>query len=250
MALPNDPSLEENGEALSKSLRIDMIDDQLILFIKKIKNQLLRQELLLHQELRRELTVVALNAGNVLFEQGESVHFCFLVLEGSVKLSRKRFKADTTLTILSEGEMGGVVLMSRFHSTAYPASVIALTETLILKVPTEVYFNHWLSNKVIADYMSQGVQQRMNYLQEDKELQLTDVGTRLVHFLVRHYIEKKDLIGKPITRKQIAQAIGSKTETVIRMIKKLEINGIIETHKSCIRVLDPHKLRNQLGFEV
>lgn len=244
MKLSKDRDLEENGETLLKSARIDAREGDIRLFIEKIKNESFRQELLLHKELRQALTIVALNVGNILFAQGELVRFCFLVLEGSVKLSRKGFKSDTTLTILSEGEMGGVVLMNQSHSTTYPGSVIALTETLILKIPAEVYFNHWLLNKVVADYINQGVQQRMTYLQEDKELQLSDVGTRLVHFLLRHYIEKKDLIGKPITRKQIAQAIGSKTETVIRVIKKLEINGVIETHKSCIQILDSNKLKN------
>lgn len=212
--------------------------------LDKITHEPLRRELLSHPELQIGLVAVGLRAGQVLFAQGDLTHFCFLVVEGSLKLSLNGFKSETTLTILSEGEIGGVLLMNQSRTSTFPAAVVALTPATVLKIPKETYFTHWRSNKVVSDYMSECVQQRIAHLHEDKQLQVADVETRVIHFLVRHYIEKKDLLRKSITRKQIAQAIGTKTETVIRVIKKLEKEGFIEINKSVISILDPQRLRS------
>ncbi len=226
-----------------KSLLDDSSESLLRPMLDKITHEFFRRELLSHPELRTGLVAVYLRAGQVLFEKGELSHFCFLVVEGSLKLSLNGFKSETTLTILSEGEIGGVLLMNKSRTSTFPADVVALTQATVLKIPEETYFTHWISNKVVSDYISHCVQQRIAYLHEDKQLQVADVETRVIHFLVRHYIEKKDLLRKSITRKQIAQSIGTKTETVIRVIKKLEKEGLIEINKSVISILDPKRLQ-------
>lgn len=203
--------------------------------------QLIAAMLLLDTSIEDELlfktSIIHLAHGQILFNQGELAHSCFLVISGNLKIVLKMHGAESTLTILSKGEFGGALLMGS-PPVSYPASVVALTQASLLIIPKETYVNYWTKNIKILNFINNSLQNRMRQLQEDKVLQLSNVEDRVTSFLYRHYIEKQDLISKKITRKDIALAIGAKTETVIRTLKKLENLGAIKTNKSVISILN------------
>lgn len=209
-----------------------------------LKN-LLNKEFLGDTQLMTSATVVNLAQGQTLFAQGEEAKSCFLVVSGSLKIAMKNKNAESVLTIISRGEIGGALLMGH-ESASYPGSVTALTQASVLVIPKSTYIDYWMKNPEALNFSNTCMRNRMRHLQEDKFLQLSDVEGRLIHFLHRHYLEKKDLVAKRITRKEIAMSIGAKTETVIRVLKKLERAGIIETQKSIISILDKSYIERNL----
>jgi CRP-like cAMP-binding protein len=205
-------------------------------FKEKIE-EVLSFDININDELLRLASIVNLAQGQILFTQGELAQNCFLVLSGSLRISLQLNSSESTVAILSRGEFGGVLLMGN-NSTCYPGSVIALTQSCVLLIPKETYIAAWSKNPKALSIINNCIHKRMQHLQEDKALQQLDVKSRLIAFLYRHYLEKKDLISKKITRKDISLSIGAKTETVIRELKKLEREGLVKTNKSVICISD------------
>ncbi len=217
-------------------------------YLKEKIAEVLNFDININDGLLRLTSIVNLAQSQVLFTQGELAQNCFLVLSGSLKISLKMNNSESTVAILSKGEFGGVLLMGNV-STYYPGSVIALTQSCVLMIPKETYIADWSKNTKAINIINNCIQKRMCHLQEDKALQQSDVESRLIAFLHRHYLEKKDLISKKITRKDISLAIGAKTETVIRALKKLERDGLVKTNKSIISILDRSYFTHVMNYE-
>ena len=217
-------------------------------YLKKKIAEVLSFDIDLNDDLFRLSSIVNLAQGQVLFTQGELAQNCFLILSGSLRISLKMNSSESTVAILSKGEFGGVLLMGN-SSSYFPGSVIALTQSCVLLIPKETYVTAWTRNPKALNIINNCVHKRMQYLQEDKALQQLDVESRLIAFLHRHYLEKKDLVSKKITRKDISLAIGAKTETVIRALKKLERDGLVKTDKSVISILDRSYFTRAMNYE-
>ncbi len=197
-------------------------------------------------QLLKSTTLIHLAPGQVLFAQGEESKSCFLVISGSLKIVVKNRASETMLTILSKGEFGGALLMTQAPS-AFPGSVIALSQASVLLIPKDCYLNQWMKRPETLNFINSCVRNRVRYFHEDRTLQSADVETRINHFFHRHYLEKKDLLTKKITRKEIAMAVGAKTETVIRVIKRLERAGVIKTQHSIISILNQDYILKSLA---
>lgn len=210
--------------------------------VRQIRNAL-NLEFFQDGPLLESVTLTHLASGQTLFNQGEEAKNCFLVISGSLKIVMNSHGKESVLTIISKGELGGVLLMGS-PSSSYPGSVVALTHASVLIIPRDTFNKYWVNEPLAVNFINNCVKNRVLRLQEDKAQQLSDVETRIIHFLNRHYIEKNDLQNKKITRKEIGLAIGAKTETVIRVLKKLERSGIIKTESSIIKILDKDSLKN------
>src|SRR5690606_17383158 len=95
------------------------------------------------------------------------------------------------------------------------------------------------------NFINTCVYERIQKIQEERIFADAKVEVRLARFLVYHLLSKKDLCGRKITRRQIALSIGTKPETVIRMIRKFELEGILTAKSSTYAVLEEAKLRKK-----
>lgn len=204
-----------------------------VAYLKKILNV----DFLNNLDLMKEVSFVNLSQGQIFFNQGDEAKSCFLVVSGSLKVVMKNKNVNSTVTIISKGEMGGTHLMDR-SVTYYPVSMIALTDVSLVNIPKETFLNYWMKNLEAVNFVNASMRCKVKHLQEDKLYQILAVETRVINFLHRHYLEKKDLVTFKITRKEIAAAVGAKTETIIRVLKSLERAGVIKTENSIITILD------------
>lgn len=196
--------------------------------------------------LMESVSIKNLARNQTLFNQGETANNCFLVISGNVKIVAKTNGIESIMTVISQGELGGALLMANLPMV-YPGSIVAMTSTCLLLIPKSTFINHWSKNTKVMGFIAACVQNRMRYLQEDKQSQVFDVERRVINFLHRHYIEKKDLISKKVTRKDIALAVGAKTETIIRVLKKLEREGLVKTSRSTIIILDKLSIEQKIN---
>ena len=56
-------------------------------------------------------------------------------------------------------------------------------------------------------------------------------------------IYKKNEFELPLSRKELAELTGMSSETVIRALKKFQVDGIIRTYGKCIEVIDYERLK-------
>jgi CRP-like cAMP-binding protein len=179
---------------------------------------------------------------HTLFEQGTDAQHVFFVLSGQLKIVARQAGSDTILTIISSGEIGGALLMG-VQDAKYPGSIEAIVNSNVILIPKTTYLSTWVNNPQISPFLANCIQKRVRAMQVDHQLQNASVETRLANFILRHINDKSAEVTTHVTRREMASAIGAKTETVIRTIKKLERAGLIETGRGLIKVLDLDRLR-------
>ncbi|MBN2429994.1 MAG: Crp/Fnr family transcriptional regulator [Acidobacteria bacterium] len=195
------------------------------------------QELLQQQDLFHSLDAAALASlavegrrqtlapGEALFWEDEEGDHFYLLLSGTVRLFKTAPDGrEITVKLVRPGEMFAEVIL--FESDRYPVSATAAVASEVLAVPRR-RFLRLLEDPAVRRRFVAGLMRKMRYL-TDRILYLTtyDVEERFYGFLRENYgIRERYPI--PLSKKDIAAAIGTIPETFSRLIQRLKQRGII-----------------------
>ena len=180
---------------------------------------------------------ININAMEFLFKYGENMTSIYIVISGYLQL----IKNDTILDILEPGQSMGAAFLSsdKLHQT-YPLSALAMGGCELLEIPRSEASELLKSEPKINEYFIGQFRNRMDYLQSCRSIQDMSVASRVAHFLV----QKKHLLKTSlITRKIIAKAASTSTETVIRTLADFEKNKIISYDGRKIVIQEIHQLQ-------
>ena len=199
-------------------------------FIKLLNNTQIESKHLISREFKKNDTI---------YEEGEQPQSIYIIEEGVVGLFLiSETGKETFLRIFGHGSILGH--RSYFAGEAYHATAICLTDCHF-KCITKTDFNHIVSrnNELLMNIlrlMSQDLgfaEQRLAGLQDKS------APRRICESLL--YLKIKG-DGQIWTRKQIAEYSGTTTETVARVMTKLEKLSIIQKVKRDYQIIDQEKL--------
>ncbi len=161
----------------------------------------------------------------VIFEEGATPRFYYQIKEGSVKMfNMNEDTREFTQGVFKTGESFGEPPL--FIQELYPATAIALTDSVIFKLSKDTFF------KILAEYptihqaftvlFAQRVYAKSNSL---RDIVNHTPEERIISFL--NACKKKmqgsdEKIQITFTRQEIANFTGLRVETVIRTLKKME----------------------------
>ncbi len=193
----------------------------------------------LSDEHRRELAAIA-NLGSVkkrdyLFHEGEKGSSMFLLVDGNIQLHKNTEDGrEVVIRVIKPGEVFAEVVL--FEKESYPVSARAVTNATVLSFPKngihQLLAEEGFRNDFIASLMA-----KQRYLTERiQELTTKDVEQRLFTFLRSQYGEK-ETIHTPLSKKDIAAAIGTTPESLSRLIQRLHEDKIIDWQGKEIRIL-------------
>ena len=198
-------------------------------------------------EIRQAASVKKTAKGEIIFYDGDPAHAFFIVGSGKVKVFKLSSEGkEQILMIASPGDSFAEAAM--FSGGEYPACAEALDNGELVIFNRERFIailnrNPSLSLSLIARLSE--LLRKLTRLVE--ELSLTDVTTRLAHFLVHKLDEKKDGDKSQLTLSEkksvIASQLGTIPETLSRSLAKLTKENIIEVSRSEIKILDYKRLR-------
>ncbi len=180
---------------------------------------------------------ISITAKQYLFKSGENMTSIYIVISGYLKL----IKNETILDILEPGQSMGVAFLSpeKLHQI-YPVTALALGGCELLEISRTEAFELLKSDSKLSEYFMGQFRNRMDYLQSCRSIQDMSVASRVAHFLV----QKKHLLKTSlITRKIIAKAASTSTETVIRTLADFEKNKIISYDGRKIIIQEIHQLQ-------
>ena len=190
--------------------------------------------------LMRELRV---KKGDIIFHQFDESGGLYLILEGSVKISRiGRDGREVTIAILREGNFFGE--MSLFDGQPRSATATAGRGSRFLVLDRESFLNGVLSMPGIVAKLLQELSKRLRAANQSIEhLALGTVFDRLFHFLGhlgRHFenVAGETVISERPTHQELAELVGSSRETVTRTLAAMEKQGYIKLRKREV-VLQP-----------
>jgi CRP-like cAMP-binding protein len=190
---------------------------------------------------------VRVEADTVLYRAGATASACYLICYGRMRLMKMSPTGkEALLCFCRPGEdVAAALMMTYIHS--YPFTAVAVEDSGLLRIPRDVYVENWMSKLPIARAMGDITFRRMLDLGVDKALTTSPVPKKIASFLLRTLDkqpkEHGDTISMRLTRRDIAECLGTTVETVIRVLSAWTQNGWIETGDKRISI------RNRAALE-
>lgn len=168
----------------------------------------------------------------VIFQEGLSATHLFSVVEGRIKLVSQDDEGREFLhEILTPGDLFGSYALDKNHH--YLATAIADIESVVIKIKTESFDQMLTTHPKLLLSFTHILTERLYYKYFiSKELALHSPEQSLNSLLQYFRVRVKNVCptcGKLLlTRQQIANMLGLRVETVIRLMKILESKQIVK----------------------
>lgn len=197
------------------------------------------------------LQSVVLEAGEILFHDGEEPRGMWSVCSGQINLQRQGDEGQPlVIRIIYPGGMIG-------HRSCLAGTPVA--GTAVASESTKCVF---LSRERLEHLFSSEPSIRMAIMKimaEDLEhaeglaasMAYNDARSRVLAALAELRRVRERVVGSlagwefSIPRKELAELTGLSVEGVVRTLKKLEADGVLETKGRKVRILDPNAVREQ-----
>ena len=191
-------------------------------------------------------------AGEAVFREGDTGDTCYIVREGSVRVTRRHSDGRSiTLAELRPGAIFGELAM--FGGETRSASVEALERTRALAILAGDMRRIMLQHPEIAVNMLGGLADRLRGANERIARQsFQTVAGRVASALLSQVQGRSENgeAGRDVvieaTQAEIAQLAGASRESASRFLAKLERAGLITTGRGRVVVHEPAALRNYI----
>lgn len=189
------------------------------------------------QSLSKNRPVSKYKKKEVIFHSGDTPHYLYFLNQGSVKSFKTHDDGKEFITnVYKAGDFFGHV--SLFEEKPYTDSTLVMEESEVFKIPKEDFLSLVHKNRDVAQKFIKLLSNQV----EDQEKQLL----RLAYDTVRKRTAEAilQLVKAPgktsikVTRDDLANMVGTATETVIRCLAEFKEDGFIEVSGREIVVLD------------
>ncbi len=202
----------------------------------------------LNQNEIKKIKDIAINKsykkGEYIFYEGDPGNQFFMIIKGKVKLVKMIANGDEhILSIFTKNDIIAEVVA--FDHGNYPASAVALEETQLAVFANNSIEELIEKNPQIGLKLLKEMSARLRRSQQViRDLALKDSPGKMIGILKvlakKHGKKKgnKIEIDLPLTQQEIANMIGTSRETVSRIFRKFEEDGILKTSRNKIVILD------------
>ena len=175
----------------------------------------------------------------VLYFEGTPADRLWVVREGEVRLYKSsRSGQITTLDILGPGEVFGAI--SAIEQAVYPASAETVTDGNAWWISREVFLRLLEEDPRLAVEILRIVSRRLQDAHDRlRSLAHDPAPTRVAMALLRAAPGG----AAQVTRRALAEAAGTSVETAIRVVRRLEVAGIVRGDVGRVEILDGPALR-------
>lgn len=186
--------------------------------------------------------------GTPVFQQGDEAASFFVLLHGHVKASKATPDGgQIVVRYVSPGEIFGVAQATGL--SCYPATATAAVDSVALVWPSSFWPELVALHPSVASSLLKTVGQRLQEAHTNViEMATEAVERRVAHAILRlakqagRKIDRGIEIDFPVTRQDIAEMTGTTLYTVSRVLSAWEQQGLVESGRQRIALLDPHKL--------
>jgi len=183
-----------------------------------------------------------------LFFEGDPSSWLGVVLEGRVKMIKhSEGGKDVVLDVISPGEMLGEV--ATFNGKSYSATAQAMEPTVVAIIQQEDYFRLLKQYPALALRVMGELGRRLREAQDlIKSMAVERVERRIARILLKLAATTGSSSGNGIvielllTRQDIAEMAGTTVETAIRTMSKFRKDGLVQTKRGQVTILEPHQL--------
>ncbi len=196
-------------------------------------------------------------AGTRVFHEGDSSDACYIVSEGSFRVTREHSDGRAiTLATLGPGEIFGELAM--LDGDTRSASAESITDGTLLALPANDVRGLLARNPEIALKLVAGLVRRLRAANMRLSRQsFQTVPSRVAGILAQLSRDGQESGGDEgdgemsevtirMNQTDLAQLAGTSRESVSRFLAELERAGVVRSGRGRVTVLQPNKLRNYI----
>ena len=159
----------------------------------------------------------------ILFQEGQEGDSLYILAEGAVQLYKSAEDGrEVVLRTLKAGEVFGEVVL--FEAGRYPASAVALAPSLLLRL-TRLQMECLLAGEQFRyDFIAMLMRKQRILAERILQLSTRGVEDRFFDFLAEQY-GRRESYRMPLSKKDVAAAIGTIPETLSRLLLQLKEEG-------------------------
>ncbi|MDY3363602.1 Crp/Fnr family transcriptional regulator [Riemerella anatipestifer] len=191
--------------------------------------------------------VLKYDKGDVLFDDGELPKGVYFIEKGTAKLSKSGvYGKDHILRIVKEGDILGY--RSLLCDENFQARAEAMTEIEATFVPSDIFMQLLEADSRLSFAMMQKIAFELGESSNTITfLAQKTVRERLAEILLLLELklgtDPEGFIKICLTREEVANLIGTATESAIRLISEFKNDGLIEVEGRNIKIKDHDKLK-------
>ncbi len=183
-----------------------------------------------------------------IYSEGNYPNGLFYINCGKIKIFKTHEYGKELITdLLKEGDFFGYTAM--LEESKYTESAVALEDSEVLFLPKDEFYNLMFSNysvtKNFIGILTKGVIEKQEKL---IDLAYSSVRKRtaeaLILLLDKYKTKATDQFSMAIAREDLANIVGTATESLIRTLSDFKEEKLIEVKDGKIKILNEEKLRN------
>lgn len=217
---------------------------------KRIFSTLNSEEL---EQLDQAKVCLFFKKGQSVFNEGSYPLGLYCLDAGKVKLEHSGDEGKMQIVRMKKaGDLLGYRAL--FCSEKYNASAVAIEDTNLFFIPKDTFFevlkrNHRLSLDMLK-LLAHDLRTAENHLTELAQKPVRERLAKALLFLKETYGLEQDeaTINVLLSREEIADFVGTATETAIRLLSEFKQDGIIEFIGKKIRIINLRKLNNMAHY--
>lgn len=196
---------------------------------------------------------VFFNKGEALFEEGSDVDGIYFIENGTAKLYKLGFnRKEQILRFIKEGDIIGYRAL--LIDEAYQATAEAMSDLQAIFIPSDVFL-HLLE---VDSQLSYTMLQKISFELGESSNTVTFLAQKTVRERLAEVLllleqklgtDPEGFIKISLTREEIANLIGTATESAIRLISEFKQDDYIAVEGRNIKILNHEKLK-KLGHVV
>ncbi len=192
--------------------------------------------------LERKMVEKKYAKGDSIFFEGDPAEHVWFIKEGHIKsMVHSANGKDQTLCMVGSNNLFGTCCC--FGAGSYACHCVAETDSVVVSIPIRDFTEVMDKNPEVSKAL---VLQLSNRLRQSKDMQTFEQETvekRVLHILVSLVEEFGNTI--PLTRREIAEMVGTTVETCIRTFARLEAEGLVVSTRGKITVKSVQALVDQ-----
>jgi CRP/FNR family cyclic AMP-dependent transcriptional regulator len=195
-----------------------------------------------------EREVVDYQKKHVIYKEDQRPRFLYYIVRGKIKVYKKNSDGKELITnILKEGDFWGY--LSILENTYYRDNAEVLEDASLMQIPASDFLELVTNDPKIAQQFIRLIS--CNALEKEEDLLnmaysslRKKVAYGMVQLLSNFKENGKKFITLKLSRKELAQAVGVATESLVRTITDFKEEKMIDIIDGQITIIDENKLRN------
>lgn len=184
---------------------------------------------------------------NDIYREGEYPNYLYFIVSGKIKTIKTNEDGKELITaIYTEGDFFGYEAL--LENKNHPDSAEAIENSEVISIPKTNFFDLLYNNREVSKKFIQLLSNKISE-KEDKLLHLAYNSVRqrtaeaILEVSKKFNPEGAQGFELSVSREDLANMVGTATESVIRVISDFKDEHIVETHAGKIVILDIDKLK-------